>query len=242
MTEAATRTTARPNLARFLPATALVLGVIAFFAFGLGEYLTFEALREHRVVLMHFVVEHGRLAIALYIAVYALSTALSVPGATVLTVSGGLLFNQWLGTAYVVVGTTMGAIAVFLIAKTALGDALRAKAGPNIKKMEAGFQENALSYLLVLRLIPLFPFFVVNVVPAFLGVRLSTYAVGTFIGIVPGAFVYAVVGAGLGSIFERGESFSLAGVLTPEIVAALIGLSLLALLPVAYKKFSAHRA
>ena len=94
--------------------------------------------------------------------------------------------------------------------------------------MEAGFQENALSYLLVLRLIPLFPFFVVNVVPAFLGVRLSTYAVGTFIGIVPGAFVYAVVGAGLGSIFERGESFSLAGVLTPEIVAALIGLSLLA--------------
>ena len=100
MTEAATRTTARPNLARFLPATALVLGVIAFFAFGLGEYLTFEALREHRVVLMHFVVEHGRLAIALYIAVYALSTALSVPGATVLTVSGGLLFNQWLGTAY----------------------------------------------------------------------------------------------------------------------------------------------
>ena len=130
---------------------------------------------------------------------------------------------------------------MFLVAKTVLGEALTTKAGPAMKKMEAGFQENALSYLLVLRLIPLFPFFVVNIVPAFLGVRLGTYAIGTFIGIIPGAFVYATVGAGLGSIFDRQENFSLQGILTSEIVAALIGLAVLAFLPVTYKKIRAHR-
>jgi len=165
-----------------------------------------------------------------------------VPGAAILTIAGGLLFGQWYGSVYVVLGATLGAVGVFLIARTALGDALRRRAGPAIQKMEAGFQENALSYLLVLRLIPLFPFFLVNIVPAFLGVKLRTYVVGTLIGIIPGSFVYATVGAGLGSIFERNEEFSLQGVLTPEITAALVGLAALALLPVAYKKFRKAKA
>lgn len=232
----------KPSVTRFLPLVILAVAVAAFFILGLDRYLTFDALRENRVLLADFVAARGVLAVALYISVYAASVALSVPGATILTIAGGLLFGQWYGSVYVVLGATLGAVGVFLIARTALGDALRRRAGPAIQKMEAGFQENALSYLLVLRLIPLFPFFLVNIVPAFLGVKLRTYVVGTLIGIIPGSFVYATVGAGLGSIFERNEEFSLQGVLTPEITAALVGLAALALLPVAYKKFRKAKA
>jgi uncharacterized membrane protein YdjX (TVP38/TMEM64 family) len=135
----------------------------------------------------------------------------------------------------VVFAATLGATALFLIARTALGDALRAKAGPAIQKMEAGLQENALSYLLVLRLIPLFPFWLVNLVPAFLGVPLRTYVIGTFVGIIPGTFIYVSIGAGLESVIRQGEACSLSGALTPQVITALAGLALLALLPVAYK-------
>jgi len=222
---------------RFLPLIILAAAIGGFFALGLDKYLTFDALRENRATLGVFVAEQGIIAVALYIAIYAASVALSVPGASILTIAGGLLFGQWFGSVYVVFGATLGAIGVFLIARTALGDALRRRAGPAMQKMETGFQENALSYLLVLRLIPLFPFFLVNIVPAFLGVKLRTYVIGTFIGIIPGSFVYATVGAGLGGIFDQNGEFSLTGILTPEITAALIGLAVLALLPVAYKKF-----
>jgi len=226
---------------RLLPLAVLAVGVGAFFALGLDRYVTFEALRDNRQVLMHFVDDYGLLAVALYILIYAASTALSLPGGAVLTVTGGFLFGSWLGTAYVVVGATAGAIAVFLVAKTSLGNVLKAKAGPALKKMEAGFRENALSYLLVLRLIPLFPFFVVNIVPAFLGVSLRTYAIATFLGIIPGAFVFASVGAGLGSIFDNMREFEPAAALTPEVITALVGLSVVSLLPLAYKKAKVRR-
>lgn len=235
-------TQAKSPFMRFLPLVLLAAAIGAFFALGLDQYLTFDALRENRALLDDFVVQQGVIAVALYIAIYAISVALSVPGASILTIAGGLLFGQWFGSVYVVIGATFGAVGIFLIAKTALGDALRRRAGPAMQKMEAGFQENALSYLLVLRLIPLFPFFLVNIVPAFLGVNLRTYVIGTFIGIIPGSFVYATVGAGLGSIFEQNAEFSLKGVLTPEITAALVGLAVLALLPVAYKKFTASKS
>jgi len=229
------------QLKRLLPLAVLAAGIVAFFAFGLDRYVTFEALRDNRQVLMHFVDDYGLLAVALYILIYAASTALSLPGGAVLTITGGFLFGSWLGTTYVVVGATAGAIAVFLVAKTSLGNVLRAKAGPALKKMEAGFRENALSYLLVLRLIPLFPFFIVNIVPAFLGVSLRTYAIATFLGIIPGAFVFASVGAGLGSIFDNMSEFDPAAALPPEVITALVGLSLVSLLPLAYKKARARR-
>lgn len=227
----------KPTFARFLPLILLAGAIAGFFVLGLDKYLTFDALRENHATLGTFVAEQGVIAVVLYIAIYTVSVALSVPGASILTIAGGLLFGQWFGSVYVVFGATLGAIGVFLIAKTALGDTLRRRAGPAMQKMETGFQENALSYLLVLRLIPIFPFFLVNIVPAFLGVKLRTYALGTFLGIIPGSFVYASVGAGLGSIFEQNDEFSLSGILTPEITAALVGLAVLALLPVAYKKF-----
>jgi uncharacterized membrane protein YdjX (TVP38/TMEM64 family) len=227
---------------RFLPLIILAAAIVSFFALGLDKYLTFDALRENHSTLGAFVAEQGVIAVALYITIYALSVALSLPGASILTIVGGLLFGQWFGSVYVVFGATLGATGVFWIAKTAFGDVLHRRMGPAIRKMEVGFQENALSYLLVLRLVPLFPFFLVNIVPAILGVKLRTYAIGTFIGIIPGSFVYATVGAGLASIFDQKGDFSLASILTLEIYAALVGLAVLALLPVAYKKFQKSRS
>jgi uncharacterized membrane protein YdjX (TVP38/TMEM64 family) len=229
------------SLPRLLPLGILALGIGAFFAFGLNRYLTFETLRENRALLSGFVAGHAVMASLLYVVIYTAVVALSVPGGAVLTIAGGFLFGAFAGAALVVIAATLGATLLFLIAKTALGDPLRARAGPFLKKMEAGFRENALSYLLVLRLIPLFPFFVVNLVPAFLGVSLRTYVLGTFVGIIPGSFVYASVGAGLGSVFDRAEGFSPASVLTPEVITALVGLALLALLPVVYRKLKARR-
>ena len=153
----------------------------------------------------------------------------------------GFLFGSVLGTAWIVIGATAGAVGIFLAARTALGDALKAKAGPWLAKLEAGFRENALSYLLVLRLVPLFPFFVVNLVPAFLGVGLRVFTLGTAIGIIPGAFVFASVGAGLGSVFDMGGEVTAARALTPEVITALVGLAVLSLVPVVYKKSRARR-
>ncbi len=227
---------------RLLPLVVLVAAIAAAFATGLHEHLSIETLREHRAVLNLFVAENAVLAALAFVVIYALSTALSLPGGVILTVAGGFLFGVTLGTFYVVFAATLGATAVFLIARTALGSALRDRAGPFLQRMEAGFRENALSYLLVLRLIPLFPFFIVNLVPAFLGVPLRTYVLGTFFGIIPGTLVFILAGAGLGSVFDQGGAFSAGSVLTPEVVAGLVGLSLLSLLPVAYKRFKARRA
>ncbi|HEX5796211.1 MAG TPA: TVP38/TMEM64 family protein [Geminicoccaceae bacterium] len=232
---------ARFSLARLWPLAVLALAIGAVFVLNLDRFLTFDALREHRETLTAFVADNTALAALCFVAVYAAAIALSVPGGAVLTIAGGFMFGSLLGTGLVVVAATLGATLVFLIAKTALGDPLRAKAGPFLKRMEAGFQDDALNYLLVLRLIPLFPFWIVNLVPAFLGVPLRTYVLGTFIGIIPGSFVFASVGAGLGSVLDSGQEFSPASVLTPQIVIALVGLAVLALLPVAYRKLKERR-
>ncbi len=229
------------SLRRLMPLLMLAAGLGAFFALGLDRYVGFEALRENRTTLLEWVENYGMFAAIAYMAVYATAVALSLPGGALMSITGGFLFGAVWGTFYIVIAATLGAAALFVIAKTSLGDPLRAKAGPWLKKMEEGFQENALSYLLMLRLVPLFPFFVVNLVPAFLGVSLSTYVIGTFFGIIPGAFVYASVGAGLGSIFDAGGAFSAKGILTPQIVAALVGLGVLAIIPVLYKKLNAHK-
>jgi uncharacterized membrane protein YdjX (TVP38/TMEM64 family) len=236
------RQTGRAARARRLAPLAAIGGAVALaFALGLDDYLSFEALREHRGLLMALVHDHAVPATAAFIAIYAAATALSLPGGAVLSIAGGFLFGSVLGTAWIVVGATAGAVGIFLAARTALGDALKAKAGPWLARLEAGFRENALSYLLVLRLVPLFPFFVVNLVPAFLGVSLRVFTLGTAIGIIPGAFVFASVGAGLGSVFDMGGEVTAAGALTPEVITALLGLAVLSLVPVVYKKTRARR-
>jgi uncharacterized membrane protein YdjX (TVP38/TMEM64 family) len=231
------RSTERRGAGRFLPLAALAAGLVIFFALGLHRYLSFGALAENRDLLIRLVEDHPVTAPLAYISVYALAVAFSIPGAVVLTIAGGFLFGTWAGGLFVVVGATIGAVGVFLAARTAFGEGLRRRAGPWIARLEAGFRENALSYLLVLRLVPLFPFWLVNLVPAFLGVPLTTYALGTFVGIIPGSFVYASVGNGLGAVFDAGGTPDLTIIFKPEILLPIIGLSLLALIPVVYKKF-----
>lgn len=226
---------------RFAPIAVIAAAIAGAFALGIDDYLSFDALRENREVLTNFTQNNVVAAAALFITAYALTTALSLPGGAVLSIAGGFLFGSIFGAAWVVLGATIGAVGIFLAARTALGDFLKAKAGPWLKKMEAGFQDNAFSYLLVLRLVPLFPFVVVNLVPAFLGVKLRTFFLATLIGIIPGSFVFASIGAGLGSVFDRGDSFTPAGALTPEVIVALVGLSVLSIIPVVYKKIRARR-
>lgn len=225
-----------PPIGRFMPLLVLALGCTAVFALGLDDYLTFAELRQRRAWLAQQVEAHYLLSLAAFMGIYVVTVAFSVPGAAVLTVAGGFLFGAFVSTALVLVAATAGATLLFLAARTALHDVLRARAGPWLAKLERGFAENALGYLLVLRLIPLFPFFVVNLAPALIGVRLRVFVLGTFIGIIPGTFVYANVGAGLGGVLASGDDFSLDSVLTPQILVALLGLALLSLLPFAYKR------
>jgi len=226
---------------RLIPVLVFIAGLVAFFALGLERYLSIDALRQHRSVLRAWVETSGLLAALVFMAVYIITVAFSLPGATVLTIAGGFLFGSVWSTVLVIISATLGATILFSIAKTTLGDVFRAKVRVWLPRLEAGFREHALSYLLVLRLVPIFPFFIINLVPAFLGVPLSTFILGTFIGVIPGTFVYATVGAGLGSVFDAGGTFSLRGVLTPQIVTALVGLAVLAMIPVVYKKLAAQR-
>jgi uncharacterized membrane protein YdjX (TVP38/TMEM64 family) len=230
------------SVKRLWPLALLAIGAALFFALDLDRYFTFEMLRTNRELLVDFVSEHAVWAALVYIGLYVANTAFSLPSATLLTLVGGFLFGAVVATAYTVIGATIGATVVFLIAKTSLGDQLRARTGGALKKMEEGFRANALSYMLVLRLIPLFPFFVVNLVPAFLGVRPRIFVIGTFLGIIPGTFVYSLAGEGLGSLLAAGEEFSAGSVLTPQVIGAFVGLAVLSLLPVVYKKIKARKS
>ena len=227
---------------RFAPLAVLALAIVLAFAFDLDRFVSFEALSEHREHLVGFVDRHAVLAPVLYVALYALVVALSIPGGVILTITGGFLFGPWLGTGLVVIGATAGATLVFLIARTALGDLLKARAGPRIKRMEAGFREDAFNYLLVLRLIPIFPFWLVNIVPAFLGVSARVYVLATFLGIIPGSFVFASVGNGLGAVLEAGGRPDLGILFEPEVLLPIAGLALLAILPVLYRKLKGRPA
>lgn len=235
----------RPALARRLsrwwPVAVLAVGVAVFFASGADHYLMLQTLHDNRMDLIAFVHDFGVLAVIVFLGVYVAATALAIPGALVLTIVGGFLFGAWWGTLWVVIGATTGASLLFLAARTTLGEALRARAGPMMKKIEAGFAANAFSYLLSLRLLPIFPFFIINVVPAFVGVSLRTFVLATVLGIIPGSFVFASVGAGLGSVFEMMMEPTLASAITPEIVIALVSLAVLALLPIVWKKLKARR-
>ena len=231
----------RLTLARLLPLCLVVAGLIAFFAFGFHHYVDFYVLKEHHDWLGEQVGRHAVLSAIAFMALYAAMVALSVPGGSLMTIAGGFLFGPLVACIYVVVSATVGATIIFLIAKTALGDVLRARATPFLRRMEAGFREDALSYLLVLRLIPLFPFWLVNLVPAFLGVPLRTFVIGTFFGIIPGTFVYALVGDGVGALIELGQEPDLYAIFAPRFLAPIIGLVLLILAPVLYKKFATSR-
>ena len=232
----------RFSFGRLVPLLVLVAGLIAFFAFGLNEYLSFDLLKQHRSAIDGWVMRNGVYAALIYLVGYAVMIAFSLPGGAVATIFGGFLFGTFAAGSLVVVGATVGATGLFLAARTGLGEPLRHRAGAGLKRMEAGFRENALSYLLVLRLVPLFPFWLVNLVPAFLGVTLRTYVIGTFFGIIPGTFVYASIGNGLGTLLDQGKSPDLGIIFKLDILLPLIGLAVLALIPVVYKWHQARKS
>jgi uncharacterized membrane protein YdjX (TVP38/TMEM64 family) len=235
----------KPGWARFLPLALIAAGLVVLFIFG-GEYLSFDiafgALRERREALQAYVADHRVVALLAFMGLYMAVTALSVPGATILTLAGGFLFGVWLGGAATVVAATAGAVLVFLAARAAAGDFLRRKAGPGIARIEQGVRENAFSYLLSLRLLPILPFWLVNLASGFVDIPLRTYASATFLGIIPGTFIYAGVGAGLGAVFEGREKLDLGVIFKPDILLPLLALALLSLAPTIWKRVRGRKA
>jgi uncharacterized membrane protein YdjX (TVP38/TMEM64 family) len=226
---------------RFVPLAVLVAGLVLFFGAGLDQVLTFEALRSHRAGLVAWVTDHRLLAALVYMGGYALLVAFSLPLASLATLVGGLLFGAVAGTALTVLGATAGAMAVFLAARSAFGDLLRARADSFVGRMEAGFRRDAFSYLLFLRLVPVFPFWLVNIAPAIFKVPLRTQFITTLLGIIPGTAVYCSVGAGLGGVFDRNEAPSAGLIFEPQILLPMLALAVLALVPVLYGRWKAAR-
>lgn len=229
------------ELRRWLPLLVVVVAFAGFFAFGFHRYLTFEALAEHREELLGTVARLGLLAPLAFIGGYAVLAAISIPLGAILTLTGGFLFGTWLGGLYSLIGATLGGATIFLIARTSLGDLLRRRAGPSLHKVEAGFQENAASYLFILRVVPLFPFWFVNLVPAFFGMRLGTFVLVSFFGMAPGSLVYSSLGAGIGALVEQGQTPDLHIIFQPRVLLPLIALAVLALVPVLYKRLRRER-
>jgi uncharacterized membrane protein YdjX (TVP38/TMEM64 family) len=220
------------ELRRFLPIAALLLGLVLFFALRLQRYVTLDSLKSHRAALVTYVAAHPFLSAECFAGLYTLLVACSVPISGVLTIAGGFLFGVIEGSVLVFLAATLGATILFLAAKTAFAEVIRARFGARFAAMEDGFRHNAFSYLLVLRLVPIFPFFLVNLGAGVLGVRARTYVVATALGIIPGTVVYAGLGDGLGAIFDAGGAPDLHLIFAPRILMPLLGLALLALLPV----------
>jgi uncharacterized membrane protein YdjX (TVP38/TMEM64 family) len=216
-------------------AAGAVALLLAARASGLGELLSLDTLARHRGALSDFVAANFVVAALAYVGVYVAAVAFSVPGAVFLTLAGGFLFGAVSGTLLTVLGATVGATLIFLFARRVFGADALDRMGPKARALGEGIRRNAASYLLVLRLVPLFPFFLVNLVPAFVGVKLATYVATTAIGILPGTAVFSLAGAGLGEVLALGGDFDVRAVLTPEILGALIGLAVLSLAAIPLK-------
>lgn len=227
---------------RFLPIAILVAGLALFLTLGLDHAWWFETLRNHRGEIIGWVAANRELAAVAFVLCYLAMVAFSLPGATFATMFGGFVFGTAQTVVFVVISATIGAVILFMAARSAFADVLHAKARPSLERMEKGFRNNALSYLLFLRLVPIFPFFLVNLVPAFLGVSLRTYVIGTFFGIIPGTILYARLGGGIGELLDVGETPDLYIVLEPRFLLPLIAFGVLALAPVFYKAIKSRKS
>ncbi|MGP6088506.1 TVP38/TMEM64 family protein [Antarctobacter jejuensis] len=229
--------TPKPGIKRHLPLIAiLVVAVIGFFT--LRDYLTFETLAENREALLAFRDANYVLTLAVFIVAYVIIVAFSLPGATIATLTGGFLFATFPGALYNVTAATLGATGIFLAARWGLGAGLGEKLEHSqgmVKKIKDGIDENQWSMLFLIRLVPAVPFFVANLVPAFLEVPLHRYVISTFLGIIPGAVVYTSVGAGLGEVFARGETPDLSIIFAPHVIGPILGLAALSALPILLK-------
>jgi uncharacterized membrane protein YdjX (TVP38/TMEM64 family) len=245
---------------RWMPLVVLLMVMALVFGMGWHRLLSFETLGRNYAELRQFIETNLAGALGLYVLLYIAVVALSLPGGLVMTLAGGLLFGWQIGAAATVFAATVGATVLFMAAKTSLGETLAERAGPWLARLKDGFQKNALSYLLFLRLVPVFPFFIVNLAPALLGVPLATYVIGTFFGIIPGTVAFSVAGSGLGSVIEAQNAVHAAclerqarepnldcpytidtgHLITGELIAAFVLIGLVALIPVAFKSWSAR--
>ncbi|SEN11298.1 TVP38/TMEM64 family protein [Palleronia pelagia] len=227
----------RSKWVRRLPIIAIAV-VALVGAFTLRDYLSFETLSENREALIAFRDANYLATVLVFIAAYVAIVAFSLPGATIATLTGGFLFSTFPGALFNVTGATLGAICIFLAARWGLGDRLAARMDASdgmVSRIKQGIDENEWSILFLIRLVPAVPFFVANLVPAFVGVALWKFAVTTFFGIIPGAVVYTSVGAGLGEVFARGETPNLGIIFEPHILLPILGLCLLTALPIILK-------
>jgi uncharacterized membrane protein YdjX (TVP38/TMEM64 family) len=239
------------------PLLALLAAASLVLAMGWHRYLTLQELVLRRESLRAAIADHTLLALVAFMAIYAGTVALSLPGGAVLTLAGGFLFGWFWGGVASILAATAGAIIVFLVARSALGELLAARAGPWLGRLRQGFQEDAFNYLLFLRLVPIFPFWLVNLAPALLGVGLLTYVLATAIGIIPGSFAYSIAGKGLDSLIvaqQAAHQSCLAkmgpdaeklcpfvleprALLTPGLIAGFVALGVVALIPIAVRRF-----
>lgn len=224
----------------------IVAGVAALLAMvkltGLADVLSLETLRNHREDIAASVARHGWLSAGVYVAIYVAAVAFSLPGAVFLTLAGGFLFGAALGTILTVVAATIGAALVFLLARIVFGENALDRFGAPAARLAEGIRRDAAVYLLVLRLVPIFPFFLVNLVPAFVGVRLGVFVITTAIGIVPATAVFSLAGAGLGTVLDQGDAISVSSILTREIVLGLAGLALLSLATIPLRRWLDRRS
>ncbi len=237
------------NLKRWGPLLVLLALTALAFVMGWHEYFTLSNLIRNRTYMHQFVADNFWLSVISYTGLYIAATALLFPAASLITIAGGLVFGAMLATTLTEIGATIGATILFLVVRTSFGSVLGERAGPFLVKLADGFKENAFSYLLFLRLVPAFPFWLINVAPAFFNVPVSTYVAATAIGILPGTFAYALLGEGLDSLILAQEmanpgcvdagtcKIDLTAAITPEIIAAIIGLVIVSILPVVIKKY-----
>jgi uncharacterized membrane protein YdjX (TVP38/TMEM64 family) len=247
-----------PAWRKFLPLAVLVALAVLVFAMGWHRYLSLDMLLARRAEAARFVAAHYLPAVLGFILLYTAAVALSLPGAVFLTLASGILFGGLVGGLAAIVAATAGATLVFLLARYALADLIRARLGPRLSKIAEGFRADAFGYLLFLRLVPAFPFWLVNLASAFLDVRLRTFVAATFLGIIPATFAFAFFGSGLDSVLAAQQAaqagcvaqggaacavpFNIRQVLTPQLLAGLTALGVAALIPIAVRRWSARRA
>ena len=230
-------TKALSPLRRWAPLVAIAVGAILGAVF-LRDQLGFEALSDNREALLAYAAAHPVMTPALFIVSYVVIVAFSLPGATVATLTGGFLFGVFPGVVFNVVAATLGAVAIFLAVRVGLGEGLRRRIDASdgaVRKLTDGIRANEVPVLLTMRLVPVVPFFVANLIPAFLGVATSRFAWTTLVGIVPGGLVYTWVGSGLGEVFARGEAPDLGILFEPHILGPILGLAALSLMPILLK-------
>ena len=219
------------NARKLLIITGGAAAVIIFYWLDLGRFLTLEALKANRQTLQDYYADHTLAMVGGFMALYILQTALSLPGAAILSLAAGAVFGSAMGTVYAVIAATVGATLAFLVTRYLLRDAILTRFGKRLDGMNRELESRGLGYLLFLRLVPLFPFFLINLAAGLTRLPLRTFVIGTAVGIIPGGFVFVNAGASLATIHSMKDIASL------RVLGAFALLGLFALIPALYSRF-----